>query len=228
MKVCDVMTANPITVTGDTPFKKVVERLLVNEVSGLPVVDREGGLVGMVTEADLVAKEAYGRRRRRVLSLLDDLIGDREARWARRAAGLTAADVMSAPVVVTSPDEDLRTAARRLLELGVKRLPVIEAGRLVGIVSRPDVLRLFHRPDAELEAEIRAKLADPFEVPEDHAVTLVHEGIVSLEGSVRHPSDARVVNAMVEGVAGVVQVDSRLVARDPEPRLTGPLVPPLR
>ena len=229
MKVREVMTTDVVTVRRDAPFNDVVELLLMNQVSGLPVVDAEGVVVGMVTEADLVAKGAYPGRRRRGLAVLSDVLAGRDPHWARKAAGVMAEELMNAPVLTASPDDDVRAAARAMVELRVKRLPVVEDGRLVGIVSRPDVLRAFHRSDAEIEADIRARLASPFEVPEDHAVRFfVRDGVVTLEGSVLHESDVRVVEGMVQRVRGVVSVESRLVFHERDPRLTGPMVPPLR
>jgi CBS domain-containing protein len=229
MKVREVMTTDVITVRRDAPFKDVVELLLVNEVSGLPVVDADGVVVGMVTEADVVAKGAYPGPRRRTLSVLADVLAGRDVHWARKAGGTKAEELMNTPVLTASPDNDVRAAARAMVELRVKRLPVVEDGRLVGIVSRPDVLRAFHRSDREIEADIRERLASPFEVPEDHAVRFfVRDGVVTLEGSVHHESDARVVEGMVERVRGVVTVESRLAFQERDPRLTGPMVPPLR
>ena len=229
MKVREVMTTDVITVTRDAPFKEVVGLLLANEVSGLPVIDAGGGVVGMVTEADVVAKGAYPGRRRRALAVLSDLVAGRDSHWARKAAGERAEELMNTPVLTASPDDDVRAAARAMGELRVKRLPVVEEGRLVGIVSRPDVLRAFYRSDAEIEADIRARLASPIQVPEDHAVRFrVRDGVVTLEGSVHHQSDVRVVEAMVQRVRGVVSVENRLAFREQDPRLTGPLVPPLR
>jgi len=75
------MTSTAVTATPDTPFPELVDQLLRHGVSGLPVVDEDGHLVGIVTEADLVSKEAYGGRRRRVLELLADLVAGRETHW---------------------------------------------------------------------------------------------------------------------------------------------------
>jgi CBS domain-containing protein len=228
MKIRDVMTTDVITVKPEDRFKDIVELLLVKGVSGLPVVDAAGAVVGMVTEADVVAKGAYAGRRR-ALAVLSDLLAGRDPHWTRKAAGLCAAELMNTPVRTASPDDDVRVAARAMLELRLKRLPVVDDGRLIGIVSRPDLLRAFHRSDAEIEADVRMRLANPIEVPEDHAVRFfVSDGVVTLEGTVRHESDVRVVEAMVERVQGVVGVESRLVSRERAPRLSGPLVPPLR
>ena len=230
MRVRDVMTTPAVTAGPDTPFPDLVDRLLANAISGLPVVDADGHLVGIVTEADLVSKEAYGHRRRRALGVLADLLRGRDPEWVGKGAGRTARDVMTSAVGVATPGEDLGAAARRMLEGGHKRLPVVdEDGRVVGIVSRHDVLRPFHRSDEEIAADVNRLLADVRRVPETHAVTAsVAGGVATLRGTVQWPSDATLVEAVVARVPGVVAVDAHVPAREEEPRLTGPLVPPLR
>lgn len=148
MHVRDVMTTEVVTVSPDAPFAEIVERLLENGVSGLPVVDADGALVGMVTEADLVSREAYGPERRRPLGLVLDYLRDRDPAWVRKASGTTARDLMTRLVTTASPDDELRVIARVLLESGFRRLPVVRAdGRLAGIVSRRDLLAsVYGRP----------------------------------------------------------------------------------
>lgn len=210
MKVREVMTAAVITAEPETTFKETAERLLDYGVSGMPVVNAQGRLVGLVTEADLMSKEAFDTRHRRPLEALVRLVnGDR--RWTGKAAGLTAGDVMTTDVVTARPDEDIRAAARRMLERGVKRLPVVEDGRLVGIVSRRDLLRLFHRPDADIAAEIADKLASARYAPDNHHVTFsVEDGVVTLEGRVVLQGDVPVVEGLAWAVPGVVHVESRM------------------
>ncbi len=141
MHVRDVMTTDVVTVTPDAGFGEIVELLLDHGISGLPVVDADGALVGMVTEADLVSREAYGPERRRPLGLVLDYLRDRDPAWVRKASGTTARDLMTREVTTASPDDELRVIARVLLESGHRRLPVVRAdGRLTGIVSRRDVL----------------------------------------------------------------------------------------
>jgi CBS domain-containing protein len=218
MKVRDVMTTAVITVEPTTTFKETAERLLDYGISGLPVVDG-GRLVGLVTEADLMSKEAFGSRTRRPLEAVIDLLkGDR--RWAGKAPGLTASEVMTTDLVTARPDEDIRVAARRMLERGVKRLPVVEGERLVGIVSRHDLLRLFHRSDTAVAAEIEAKLASARYAPEDHEVTFsVEDGVVTLEGKVILEGELAVVEGLAWHVPGVVHVVNRLEFKFPDPSL---------
>lgn len=229
MRVCDVMTSPVVTVTPDAKFADLVDRLLTANVSGLPVVDARGSLVGIVTEADLVSKEAYGYRRRRPLGLVSDYLRGHDPQWVRKAAGRTAREIMSAEVATASPDDDVAFAARLMLASHHKRLPVVDEGRVVGIVSRHDLLRPFGRGDDAVLKEIDDLLANVLRVPETHeASAAIAAGVVTLTGSVQWPSDIQLLEAVVARVPGVVAVDNRLTAREPDPRVTGVLQPPLR
>jgi CBS domain-containing protein len=141
VRVADVMTTDVVTVGPDATYGEIVDRLLAHDVSGLPVIDGDGTLVGIVTEADLVSREAYGPDRRRPLGLIVDYLRDRDPAWVRKSSATTAADLMTRVVTTASPDDEVRVTARRMLESGRKRLPVVASdGLLVGIVSRRDVL----------------------------------------------------------------------------------------
>jgi CBS domain-containing protein len=144
MKVAEVMTGSVVTIGPEATWKQVAELMLEAGVSGLPVVDRDGYLLGIVTEADLVSKPAFGDRSHRSLAALVELFtGD--ARWVGKAAGLTAAELMTTAVLTATPDEDIQTVAHRMLDGQVRLLPVLDYGRMVGIVSRRDVMRSFQR-----------------------------------------------------------------------------------
>lgn len=139
--VRDVMTTDVVTVGPDATYLEIVDRLLAHDVSGVPVVDGDRSLLGIVTEADLVSREAYGPERRRPLALLLDYLRDRDPAWVRKASGSTARELMTHIVTTAAEDDEVRVAARAMLESDVKRLPVVAAdGRLVGIVSRRDLL----------------------------------------------------------------------------------------
>jgi CBS domain-containing protein len=206
MKIKDIMTTPVLTVPPESPFKDVVERLVNAQVSGLPVVDSDGRLVGMVTEADLVTKEAYPDRRR-TLALLADMLSTREQLWLTQAAGYTAHDVMTRNVATCAPGEDVRTVTRRMLQRGVKRMPVVDKGALVGIVSRGDILKVFVRPDADIEAEVNGVIAL---VPHQQVEVSVTGGVVRLTGDVRSPRDESLLVASVRRVDGVVDVVGEL------------------
>src|SRR4051794_21159360 len=114
--VRDVMTTDVRTVTPETPFPVIVETLLEYDISGLPVVDEDGALLGIVTEADLITKEAYDDGRRRHLSLLRDHLVGRRPEWIGKAGARVASDLMTREVATAAPDDDLAAAARRMLE----------------------------------------------------------------------------------------------------------------
>jgi CBS domain-containing protein len=221
MRVRDVMSTPVVAVRPDASFKEIVDRMIQAGVSGLPVINDDGELVGIVSEADLVSKQAYGGRRRRVLEVLADFVAGGQTQWAVKARGLRADHVMSRSVITVDAASDLRVAMRRMVEERLKRVPVVEAGRVVGMLSRRDVLALYGRSDDELEEELSRHLADPLWTPEDAEVTAaVRHGVVVLEGSTRHPSDRRVLEGLIWSIPGVVAVDiSALTAREEEPRV---------
>jgi CBS domain-containing protein len=219
MKVGDVMTRELVSVGPDTPFKEVVERLVRADVSSLPVVGPDGRLLGLITEADLISKEAYGPHRRRALALLADLVSARDHHWLVKAAGSLAADVMTTDVMVCSPDDELRVAAKRMLERGVKRMPVVDAGVLVGIVSRKDILGSLDRPDTAIAGDVDRVLSDGLNMPEGaHVRYLVEQGVVTLGGDVRYQWDDPIVVSLVREVPGVIEVVDHLHHRHANPR----------
>lgn len=225
MKVSAMMTTPAVTIRADATFTDIVDKLMENDVSGLPVVDHEGHLVGVVTEADLVSKDAYGSGKRRPLGLVADYLRGRDPQWVRKAAGHSAAELMTARPDVASPDDDVHDVALRMLEHHHKRLPVVDrAGHVLGIVSRHDLLRPFHRPDTEIKASIVALLADSLSVPESHeAKVTVTNGLVTLHGTTRWQSDAAIIESAVGRLPGVFAVQNELTAREPEPHFSTPL-----
>ena len=217
VKVGEVMTTDIVSVAPDTPFKEVVERLVDEDVGSVPVVDERGKLVGLITEADLICKEAYGDRRRG-LSLLMDALSARDHHWATKAGGSVASDFMTRNVVGCRSDEDVKAVARRMLDLGVKRMPVVDAGNLVGVISRHDILEMFARPDDAIACDVKRVLSDR-NMPDDHHVGFtVEDGVVTLTGDVRYKWDVPVVVSMVRPLPGVINVVSRLHHRESNPR----------
>lgn len=223
MKTNQVMTTDVVTATLGASFKQLVELMIEHRVSGIPIVDDERRLLGIVTEADLVDKQAYGDRREGVLGALHDAMFGPSLDVAKKAWALSASGLMTETVYTADPDDEVRDVARRLLERSIKRMPVVDRdGHLVGIVSRRDLLAAFARPDDEIKRDVARILARPLEVPEDATVEDIHVrgGRVVLRGSVEHPSDIPVVAAAVRRVVGVITVETQLFARSPEPELT--------
>lgn len=216
MKVREVMTTNVAAVPPDASYKETVELLVERGISGLPVVD-DGKVIGIVTEADLMSREAYGDHTSRSKTALSFLTG--EGPWVGKAAGLTAGELMSSPAVTAEPDDDIREAARRMLHAGVKRLPVVNDGVLVGIVSRHDLLSIFHRDDSDIADEVDARLANPLYAPDDHKVTAtVADGVVTLTGTIVFESERPVITGLAMHVPGVVRVIDEVTAQLPPPR----------
>ncbi len=205
--VADVMTRPVVVVRDSTPFKEVVRRMQERRVSAVPVIDDEDRLVGIVSEADLILKEdpslehdahLFERRRRRI---------ERE-----KHAAMTAGELMTRAVVTVGPEASLGEAARLMTHHAVKRLPVTGPdGRVLGIVSRADLLKVFLRGDAEIAKEIREDVIrrtlwiDPITIR-----VVVRDGVVTVEGQVERRSLIPVLLGLIHAVEGVVGVDSRL------------------
>lgn len=207
--VRDVMTREVVTVTGSAGFKEIVRIMQEHGVSAVPVVDEGGRLVGIVSEADLLLKEEYEPEtepERRLLSFR----GRKVER--KKAAGLVATDLMTTPVVTVEPDATLPKAARLMHERKVKRVPVVDAeGRVVGIVSRADLLKVFLRPDQEIFDEVTQTVLRRTLWLDPEAITVsVLGGVVLLEGIVEQRSMLPLVTELALGVEGVVGVENRL------------------
>jgi CBS-domain-containing membrane protein len=215
MRVRDVMTTSVVTAGPDASFQELVGLMLDHGISGIPIIDATHRPIGIVTEADLVSREAFGGRRR-MLEVATDVAVRAENIWAAKARETKAAALMSVPVRTVRLDDLVQLAAARMVTTGVRRLPVVDDdGRVVGIVSRSDILRLFHRLDRLVSIDVGRVLRDPLLVPEDHEVeATVKDGVVVLTGTVSSASHVRLVEAMVREVPGVIDVDSDAVAVD--------------
>jgi CBS domain-containing protein len=210
MKVRDVMTEDVVTVSPQTPLKEVARLLGEWRISGVPVVGSEGNVLGVVSESDILWKEEVGRRRR--LEWLRAL----DARGRLKCAAVNAGDAMTSPAVMIDEGAFVSDAARLMLDRGVKRLVVLASGRLVGIVTRADLIRAFARGDNEIEREIREDvLTHAFVIAPQSVRVTVAEGRVRLQGEVETPDLAESIRFFVERVPGVVSVDSRLRAPSP-------------
>lgn len=206
-RVRPLMTHDVVTARPGTGFKEIVDTMATGRVSALPVVDTEGHVVGVVSELDLLHKLDPSAGRAHVL-----LIGRRRRAIAAKAAGDVAADLMTAPAVTIGPDATAGAAARLMQQHRVERLPVVDSdGRLVGIVSRRDLLATYLRADADIRAEVRENvLLHDLLIGPREVTASVHEGVVTLTGRVERRSTARMVERLVRAVTGVVNVVGRL------------------
>jgi CBS domain-containing protein len=179
--VRDVMTTEVVAVEAWTPFKEIVARLAEHRISAVPVLDADGRVLGVVTEADLLLKQehpdpevdvplAWSRRRRRE---------------RKKAAAVVSGELMTTPPVNVAPTATVTEAARRMQTARVKRLPVVdEEGRLVGIVSRADLLKVFTRPDDAIRRELMEDvIVGDFMMNPSRFFIHVDDGVVVLQGS---------------------------------------------
>lgn len=203
VRVRDVMTDRVVTTTPDTPLKQAAVELTRHRISGLPVVD-EGRLVGIITESDFVDRLADEGD-----SLLALLLG----RSGREITGRVK-EVMTADPHTISPDAPVEAAARKMVERRVKRLPVVDgSGRLVGVISRADLVAVFARPDETIAADIiNEGVVGLLGSATDAVRVTVSHGVVRLSGTVDSVTEKRMLEEFSRRVAGVVAVESELEA----------------
>ena len=206
--VKDIMFAHPVSARTTSSFKELAARLREFKVSGFPVLDDDGKVIGVVSEADMLAKEALDGRRHSIWGTITSLVHRKQL---SKAAGVTAGDLMTSPAVTVVPDDTVEHAARLMRARRLRRLPVVDAaGLLAGIISRADVLAVFGRPDEQIRAEITSQVIPRLSEPSWYSV-IVKDGIVTLEGTPETVSIGRGVLARVRRVQGVVAVRDRLV-----------------
>ena len=212
MRVHDVMTAGVATIGPEALLKEAATELIQRRISGMPVVDSDGHVLGIVSETDILPKEAGERGGGGFLQWLVDPADP----WvAARFDAVHVRDAMSSPAVTIAPDRPLAEAATLMLDRDVNRLPVVDAdGVLVGLVSRGDLVRAFARPDDEIRHDIveevlrSAMWLDPSTL--DVTVT---NGVVTFTGEVDSAADAELIPTFTRKVPGVVGVQSSLTYR---------------
>ncbi len=193
MNVVDLMTTEVIAVSRDTGLREAARLMFRNRVSGLPITEPDGTLAGIITEADFLRLEV-------------------ERQEGNRGQSDTVGDVMSRGVVTVRPDAEIYEAAKIMATQEVKRLPVVDADdRLLGVISRADIVSLYTRPDDVIEDEIREDLIrrvlliDPDGIQVD-----VANGVVNLRGEVETRSEARMLEELTNRLDGVLRVESDL------------------
>ncbi|KAF5990348.1 CBS domain-containing protein [Streptomyces sp. WAC00263] len=212
--VSDVMTHTVAAVGRKANFKEIVRLMEQWKVSALPVLEGEGRVIGVVSEADLLPKEEFRDSdpdRYTQLRRLSDLA---------KAGAVTAEDLMTAPAFTVRANATLAQAARTMARAKVKRLPVVDdMGLLEGVVSRGDLLKVFLRDDEDIAEEVRREVVSYlFRAPSSPVRVQVQEGVVTLAGRVRDTSLVPVAARLVRAVEGVVDVEFELTgpARGPE------------
>jgi CBS domain-containing protein len=210
--VKDIMTTRVISVSKDTTFREMATSLREYRISAFPVVDGDRKVIGIVSEADMLNKEA----------LVDEpgvFGGILHRRDQAKARGITAGDLMTTAVVAVRPEDTVEHAAKLMYDRGVKRLPVTNAdGRLVGIISRADVLSVFARTDEDIRQEITDEvLLNEFLTDPRTLDVAVKDGIVTLAGVPETNESGHEIARRLRHVQGVVAVRDRLTYPPPAP-----------
>jgi len=211
--VKDVMTSRVVSVKQDTPFADIATAFRQHRVGAFPVLDSEGRLVGVVSEADLLAKLALNGDDH----LPTTIGGILHHQQLEKARATTAAELMSTLPVTVSPDDTVEHAARLMYQRHVKHLPVVDEDyHLAGIVSRADVLSVFKRTDDEIRAEVTADVALSTS-PSDTIDVTVYDGVVTLTGTAESNEMASRMASRVRHIEGVVAVRDRMSYPPPGP-----------
>ncbi len=205
-RVEDVMTRNVVSLRKHAQYKEIVQVMRSRRFSAFPVLDDRDRVIGMVSEDDLLVKEAYAASGRRASVLSRH--GDKA-----KAAGLSAAELMHGPAITIGPDATVAEAALLMHTRHLKRLPVVDGQtrRLVGIVSRVDLLGVYDRPDEDITKEILEQVIEAEFVLDRLAFKVtVSAGVVTVSGPVHSEPVAASLLAAIREVDGVVAVHDRL------------------
>jgi CBS domain-containing protein len=212
--VRSVMTSDAVSVRVYTPYKQIVRILLDYGISAVPVVDEAGHVLGVVSQADLIEKEAAQARS-------TSTAAHRPVTWHSRtshtkAHAVSADTLMTGPAITISPDADLNSAALLMSKHNVKRLPVVDGeGRLLGVVSRGDLLVPYLRSDIEIHDEILNRVLLSEMCVDPHSIDVkIADGVVTLSGRMENEFVARDTAARVRAIDGVIEVVDYLT---PEP-----------
>jgi CBS domain-containing protein len=233
MKVSDIMTHPVITVTPETTVGEAAELMIGHRISGLPVVDAAGAVVGIVSEGDLLRRAETGTERRRARWLEFLIAPGRLATEYAHAHGRRVSEVMTDTVLSVGPDEPLTDVIELMERRRIKRVPVIDQGRLVGIVSRANLVRALLRnmphpetqsapSDQEIRDRIMAEIVKQPWGPRAAIDVRVENGVVELHGAVIDDRERPALRVLAENVPGVKEVRDHLVWVEP---LSGFVVP---
>ncbi|MCD6726249.1 MAG: CBS domain-containing protein [Solirubrobacteraceae bacterium] len=211
MRVEEVMSHEVTTVGPDTSLKEAARLLAGRRVSGMPVVDGDGAVVGVISEADVLVKERAQPREH--ASMLARLLQRPDPQEEEKLEARLVGEAMTSPAITIEPFWSVSAAAERMLDEEVNRLPVVSLdGRLLGIVTRADIVRAFARKDADIEREIREQLELQQALAGDRQPLDVRiaAGEVTLKGRVRRRMDAEALPQVIARVTGVVGVRSEI------------------
>ena len=212
MRVRELMTEKVFTIGPEAPIKDVARILVDNGISGLPVCDIEGRVIGVISEGDILYKvhdPSEGHIGRPLGWIIE---GTPNYAGSIKAKALTARKAMTSPAITIAPHESVAQAARIMCEHHVNRLPVVTDEKLVGLVTRADLVRAFTRTDAEIEQELTKDLLDRTMWIESGKVEIeVRNGVAALSGRLHTRSDVELLNRLAARVPGLVAVESTVV-----------------
>lgn len=220
MNASDVMVHNVITIGPQAPVSKAAKLLCENDISAVPVVDEQGDVVGIISEADLIRREEIGTEKRHYGWLEAVMPATMLASEFAHSHGTIVEEVMSKHVVSAKPDTPLAEIAALLERHRIKRVPIIEQGKIVGIVSRANLVQALASAsstvtkaadaDRAIRLEILSRLADQSWTDfGDRNVTVV-DGEVHIWGLVGSPEERTALTALIETVPGVVGVKDEM------------------
>jgi CBS domain-containing protein len=232
MNVAALMSTNIVSVLPSTTLADAVRIMIANRVSGLPVLESDGRLVGMITEGDLLRRTELESEGKQPSWLKVFLMPARVAADYVATHGRHVSEVMTPNPISISPATDLAEVARLMLHKHVKRLPVLEAGRMVGIISRSDVLRALarklvevpdERTDEEISTYIKNEIAHAKWAPKSSIKIEVKEKVVNLEGTIFSDEERQAVIVIAENAPGVKEVQDHLIFVDPSSGMSFPI-----
>lgn len=208
----DIMTSPAITCRPDARVKDIAALMTTHRISGIPVVTVEHELVGIVTEADILYKEMVPKPHEPApIAQRLHLPGMVEAvDRARKAEGLRADEIMTSPVITVTEAASVHEIAGLMIKYKINRIPVLRAGKVVGIVSRADVLKAFTRSDQDLAETVRDGILHDLWVDVNKITVAVKDGVVYLDGTLERRSEKELVEKWAALADGVVGIESRL------------------
>jgi len=211
--VKDVMTRRVAYAKRDATFKALAARMRELHVSGLPVVDDIGKVIGVVSEADLLKKEALDGGE----GLTGVLSGFLRHKEFEKAEAVAASELMTSPAITVSAGDTIEQAARLMYSRKVKRLPVVTAGgQLAGIITRTDILAVYDRPDDDIHQEITGTILGEFLMDPRRFSVTVNDGIVTLQGEPETADLGHQIVRTIRHIQGIVAVRDRLSYPEPD------------
>lgn len=213
MRARELMSTPVVTIHPEASLKDLAELMVAHGISGVPVVDRAGALLGVVSESDMMEKiegaiaEETEAGLPRLLTVLAKALDGSPKPTARSVH-----ELMTTHVVSAGPDATVQELVHLMISYDVNRIPIVEGGRLVGIVTRADILRTLVRPDAAIATDLRWRIAHELWINPDALEISCENGVVTIAGTVDSHADAELVRrwaAKTEGVVGVNDRDLR-------------------